>query len=124
MLTITLYGAPVTKKNSQQIVFNPKTGKPFVIQSERYRQYERDCLLQIATNSRHLHQGEPLAVQCIYFPPDRRKRDLTNLLAATHDILQKAEVIQDDSCIQSLDGSRIAAPDKLNPRVEITIIKI
>lgn len=41
--------------------------------------------------------------------PDKRKRDLTNLLNAIQDILVKYGVLEDDNynIVKSLDGSRI-----------------
>lgn len=36
---------PVTKKNSQQILVNRATGRPFVMPSKKFRQYERDAKL-------------------------------------------------------------------------------
>ena len=117
MLVLTLLGKPITKKNSMQII--SCGGRPRLIQSKQYRQYEADCLKQILTN--HKMYDVPIAVVCKYFLKDKRKTDLTNLLAATHDILQKAKVIADDALIKSVDGSRIVGVDKDNPRVEIII---
>lgn len=41
--------------------------------------------------------------------PDKRKRDIVNLLNAIQDILVKYKVIADDNynIVQSIDGSRI-----------------
>lgn len=61
-------------------------------------------------------------MKCVYYMPTRHKVDLCNLLAATCDILVKANVIEDDNSkiIVSHDGSRVLY-DKENPRVEIEI---
>jgi len=53
--------------------------------------------------------------------PDRRKPDLLGLLQATADILEKAQIIDNDRNVVSFDGSRIMGVDKQNPRVEIEI---
>ena len=118
-LKFIIYGKPITKKNSQQI-FRTKLGRPFITQSRNYKEYEEMALVQLLNIKERY--GERIEVSCLYFVGDRRKRDLTNLLAATHDILQKAEIIKDDALIYSVDGSRIQAIDKKNPRTEITII--
>ena len=34
---------PVSKKNSQQILFNPKTGKRFIAPSKKYKEYLVNC---------------------------------------------------------------------------------
>lgn len=51
MLTYTLYGAPRTKKNSQQIHRNA-AGRLFVAPSKAFTEYERSCLAQIKTPHR------------------------------------------------------------------------
>jgi len=114
-------GPPVTKKNSQQIVRAGKGGRLFIKQSARYEQYE-------ATASYFLSPKPPdpidypVNVKCTYFMPSRRRVDLSNLLAATHDVLTKFFILADDNrdVIASVDGSRVYY-DKENPRVEITI---
>mgnify|MGYP000953615463 FL=1 len=58
---------------------------------------------------------------CLYWMPDRRKPDLLGLLQATADILEKAQIIDNDRNVVSFDGSRIMGVDKQNPRVEIEI---
>ena len=47
---LTLYGNPVTKKNSQRILYKfTKFGRktPFIAPSKTYVDYETDCLRQI-----------------------------------------------------------------------------
>ena len=119
MIEITLLGKPITKKNSMQII--SCGGRPRLIQSKAYRQYESDCLKQIPTVPDEHSIEFKMEVVCKYWLKDKRKTDLTNLLAATHDILQKARIIEDDALIVSVDGSRIMGVDKINPRVEILI---
>lgn len=64
----------------------------------------------------------PVEVKCIYYRATKHRVDLTNLLAATHDLLVEAGVLADDNCkiVVSVDGSRVMH-DKDNPRVEIEI---
>ena len=115
-MELTLLGKPITKKNSMQII--SCGGRPRLIQSKAYLAYEKDCLKQILNQET---MKIPIQVSCMYWLKDKRKTDLTNLLAAIHDILQKGHVIEDDALIVSLDGSRIMGVDKLNPRVEVII---
>lgn len=120
MLKIVIPLEPITKKNSQQIIVNRATGRPQIIPSKRYRQYEKDCAPFI--KGKGLAINEPVTVQCVYYMKTRRRVDLTNLLEATHDILVKYEVLADDNSniIYSVDGSRVLY-DKENPRTEIEI---
>lgn len=117
---LTLTGDPRTKKNSQQILVNKKTGKAFVAPSKAYKDYEQSCLWQLSKHKWHLNQ--PLNVRCIYFMKTRRIVDLPNLQEATLDILVRAGVIEDDNSriVVSMDGSFVTH-DKERPRVEIII---
>lgn len=112
-MKIELSGQPITKKNSMRI-FNGR-----VMQSKAYCNYEKDCLYQLMKKRTPL-EGK-LHVTCLYYMKTAREPDLLNLMAATHDILEKANVIVNDSQIKSVDGSRIMGKDKMNPRVEILL---
>lgn len=116
---------PVTKKNSSQIAMNRKTGRPFVMPSKAYRQYERDCgpWLTMRGGGRFFPTiNRAVNVRCIFYMKTRRKADLTNLLEAVDDILVKYGVLEDDNytIIAGHDGSRVRY-DKERPRTEITI---
>ena len=61
-------------------------------------------------------------MKCLYWMPDRRSSpDLLGLLQATADILEKAQIIDNDRNVVSFDGSEIVGIDRENPRVEIEI---
>lgn len=121
-LSITIPLKPITKKNSQRIATRKINGKyvPFILPSKAYVQYEKDSGYFIIGQG--LKINYPVNVQCVYYMPTRRRVDLTNLMEATHDILVKYEVLEDDNykIIQSVDGSRVEY-DKDNPRTEIVI---
>ena len=89
-----------SKKNSQRIIYNPKTKRPMIIQSE-------------------------INLKCLFYVPDRRKRDLTNLENAIADILVKYEILEDDNynIIAGWDGSRIIY-EKGKEETEIEITKM
>lgn len=112
--------APVTKKNHQRIIWTG--GHPRIAQSEQYLTYEARCLLLLAPQAPRKPIGCAVNVQCLYYMPTRRKVDLTNLLAATDDILVRAGILEDDNSniVVSHDGSRVLY-DKTNPRTEIVI---
>jgi len=126
VLEITIPTAPATKKNSQRIVVDKATGCPFVMQSEKYKDYEAFCVGTLKRPGWLMQWGniqftKPVHLCARYWLPDNRKRDLLNLLAATADILQKAGLIADDTLIVRLDGSRKMGVDKMDPRVELTL---
>nr|DAM67755.1 MAG TPA: Endodeoxyribonuclease RusA [Caudoviricetes sp.] len=121
---MTIYGNPATKKNSMEIYRNSRTGQPFLTQSKRYKDYAKDCAKQITGKYK---QGidYPINLKCVYYRKTKHRVDLTNLLAATCDILTDCGVIADDNykIIRSHDGSRVDF-DKDNPRVEIEISSV
>lgn len=118
----TLKGAPRTKKNHQQILKN-RSGRPFVAPSKEFLVYQEQCLWQIRAPRRAI--SEAVNVKAVYYMPDHRRVDLTNLLEATDDILVKAGVLGDDcsTIVAAHDGSRVLL-DRKNPRVEIEITKL
>lgn len=122
-LTLTIYGTPRSKKNSQQII--RVGGKPRLIQSKAYRDYEKDAVAQIEAAHKAWHVDFPCNVKCIFYRPTKIRCDLTNLLEAIDDILVKAGVLQDDNwkIIVGHDGSRIRF-DAAAPRTEVTITEM
>lgn len=96
-----------SKKNSQQILRNKKTGKRFISQSELYKQFERDCKIFLMKYRYKIDY--PINLKCTFIVPDRRRRDIVNLLNAIQDILVECDVIADDNfnIIKSVDGTRI-----------------
>lgn len=124
LIHLTLYGNPATKKNSMQIYKNMKTGQSFLSQSARYKEYAKDCGRQI-TGKYKKEIDYPINLKCVYYRKTKHRVDLTNLLAATCDILTDYGVIADDNykIVKSHDGSRVLF-DKDRPRVEIEIKRI
>ena len=122
-MKLTIYGNPVTKKNSQRILYKfTKFGRktPFIAPSKAYVDYETDCLRQIKRP--HSPISARVNVRCVYYMKPARRVDLANLIEATTDILVKAHVLEDDNSkiVAAHDGSRVDY-DKQNPRVEIWI---
>ena len=116
---ITIPIAPVTKKTHQQII--QCKGRPLVIPSKQYKQYEKDCRFFIEQIPFSTYDV-PVNVKCVYYMPTKRRVDLVNLQEATLDVLVKYGVILDDNVniVASMDGSRVFY-DKENPRTEIDI---
>lgn len=110
-LNFTIPIQPVSKKNSQQIMINQKTGKPFVMPSKRFKEYESAAMWFIPRNQMIDY---PVNVKCLFFMGSRRKCDLTNMLEAIDDIMVKAGLLSDDdfTVIQSHDGSRVLMTKK------------
>lgn len=121
-MRIVIPGAPITKKNSQQILVNKRTGRPFISPSKQYKEYKKNCAEYLGGYTAPI--GYEVNLKCVYYMPTRRRVDLVNLLEATSDILVDFGILEDDNSkiIKSVDGSRVEY-DKANPRVEIEITK-
>ena len=122
-MKITIPVVPRSKKNSQQIIINPRTKRPMIIQSKLYANYERECGLYLKKYKCNIDYSINLKIE--FYVPDKRKRDIANYVEAIQDILVKYEILKDDNynIVTSLDGTRMYV-DKENPRVEIEITKI
>jgi len=126
MMRFTIELPPITKKNSQQILTNKKTGRPFVMPSAAYKRYEskakKELNLQAVRNGLSAPIDYPINVKMDFYMGARRRVDLTNLEEACLDTLVAAGIIADDNCnvAASYDGSHVHY-DKENPRTEIVI---
>ena len=118
-IAFTLFGAPRTKKNHQNIFKNKKTGKVFVSTSSAYKDYIKEMEPQLPKLEAPIN--EKVNVRCLFYLPTRRKCDLTNLLEAVDDLMI-GKIIEDDNytIIGSHDGSRVYY-DKEAPRTEVFI---
>ena len=110
---------PISKKNSQQIFVNSKTGKPFIAPSRKFKEYEAAAAWFIPKNKTI---DTPVNIQCLFFMKNRQKCDLTNMLEAIDDVMVKVGLLADDNytIVRSHDGSRILH-DKDHPRTEVYI---
>lgn len=122
VISFTIRLAPISKKNSQQILINKKTGRPFIMPSKQFKEYEKNALWfmpKISTIDYAVN------VKCLFYMPTHRKCDLTNMLEAIDDLMVKSGLIEDDNftIIESHDGSRVLY-DKENPRTEVYITRV
>ena len=118
ILTFTIPLIPVSKKNSQRIIY--AKGRPMIIPSAKYSEYEKECAWFMPKLDNPIER--PVNVKCLFYMPTRRRVDLVNLEEAICDILVKYGVLEDDNynIVASMDGSRVLY-DKENPRTEVTI---
>lgn len=113
---------PISKKNSQQILVNKATGRPFIMPSKKYKEYEKDAMWFIPKGETI---NKPVNVKCLFYMPTKRKCDLVNMQEAILDVMVKAGLLADDnySIVQSMDGSRVLY-DKTSPRTEVYITEV
>lgn len=122
MIEIVIPVNPRSKKNSQEIVFNKKTGHRMVIQNKRYTEFEKECKKHIPNIEKPIDYA--INLQCKFYVCDARKRDIANYLEAIQDVLVKYNILEDDNynIVSSLNGCSMEI-DRENPRIEITINK-
>lgn len=108
------------KKNSQSIVYNSRTKRPIIVQSKNYKEFEHNCAYFLKKYKMNINT--PINLKCEFYVPDKRKRDIVNLLNAIQDVLVKYQVLEDDNynIVASVDGSKII----YEKGVEKTIIEI
>ena len=113
---------PISKKNSQQILVNHATGRPFIMPSKKYKEYEKDAMWFIPKGETI---NKPVNVKCLFYMPTRRKCDLVNMQESILDVMVKAGLLANDnySIVQSMDGSRVLY-DKEHPRTEVYITEV
>lgn len=119
--TFTISGLAI-KKNSKQII--QVKGRPMMISSKNYREYEKNASLEIKSQMR----GTKYPIENIdeikvrIFPGDKRLRDNTNVVEGVHDILVTSGVISDDNYfVVKKTSQEFVEIDKQNPRTDIEI---
>lgn len=123
MIKFTVNLTPISKKNSQRIMINKRTGRPFIMPSEKYKDYEKAALYFMPKVENPIDY--PVNVKTLFYMPTKRQCDLVNMQEAILDVMVKAGVIKDDNynIVQSMDGSRVLY-DKERPRTEIEITAV
>lgn len=82
--------------------YNKNTGKPSVLLSERGRKYKETGSLRLMQQG--VRRGVTARVEILIeaYPPDKRKRDLDNILKPLLDVLQDYGVFEDDEQVDIL----------------------
>lgn len=116
---LTITGPPVTKKNSQQMAQNRKTGKWFPVQSPQLRAWTERAVWELRDQWRQPVLTVPVNMAAVIYR-QRATGDLLNYLAAVSDALEAAGVVENDRLIVGLEGCRLEK-DSNRPRVEVVI---
>jgi Holliday junction resolvase RusA-like endonuclease len=116
-VSIRIDGRPSTKKTSQRIVLNHRTGKRFVIPSSRTIGWTAAARVQMMEQYRGKVIDGPVHVVYVIYRQWERG-DLGGFEAAIDDALQGI-IIRNDSQIVSRTSFKLL--DKSKPRVEVTV---
>jgi Holliday junction resolvase RusA-like endonuclease len=102
MITLKLVGTPKSKKNQRAIRL--KGGKIIMGTSNAYNKYRKECLSQIVLQKRKYKGLLPLTGTCAIYLDIRYKgkvySDGDNILTSICDILQDANIIENDNMIR------------------------
>lgn len=115
---------PKGKKNSMNIAYNKKTGRQFIVQSDAYKKFEKDCQYFL-TNKPDAPIDYPVNVEYKMYRATNRTFDASNGISALDDILVKLGILKDDNfkIVAGHDGTRVYV-DKYYPRIEVIITKM
>ena len=75
-------------------------GKHYI--TTKGRDYFADVKMAVQMQGAHVGVDQDIRVQCLLYPPDRRRRDMDNAWKVIADALTKANVWADDALIRSL----------------------
>jgi len=105
MIQFELPWPPSVNSYYRHLSRGPMAGRTLI--SAKGRTYRQDCIESLyEQNVRTGMYSGRLGLVIAAYPPDRRKRDLDNLLKATLDALMFAKVIKDDGDIDELGIAR------------------
>lgn len=75
-------------------------GKHYI--TAKGRDYFADVKMAVMQQGGHIACDQPIVVQCLLYPPDKRRRDMDNAWKVIGDALTKAGVWVDDALIRRL----------------------
>jgi Holliday junction resolvase RusA-like endonuclease len=128
-----IYGKPEIKKNSQRTIWHKYLKRNIVVYKAEYTAWKKDFLKQLGmcVNGKFINNKTrikdidcPVILKCLFYVPDKRRRDISNLYEGCQDILVEAGILKDDcyKIVIGHDGSRVFIDPK-NPRIEFWILK-
>lgn len=122
-INITLHGIPPSKKNSKRFI--KRGARRFLIPSLLHENWHDvayfEVIRQVAPHKANI--PAPVAeIKVLYFPKDKRRRDLTNATESVMDLLVDCGVIEDDNWFVvpkiTLEREYVSLTD---PRTEVVI---
>ena len=124
-LSLTISGQCPSGKNAMLI--NPRTGHHYP--GKRFAAWREGALWELKPQTKGLDWlpiDEPVTVFIRYWAKDKRRRDAPGIIDALWHLLEKAEVVTDDTYLGGLGASlryEFMEIDRKNPRVRIDIVK-
>ena len=121
-ITITLYGAPRTKKNSSQFAPKGNTGRPLIFPSPAWRKWLSAVKKNHGKTSLVTLPDVPYNCAALFYR-DRLAGDAVGYYQGLADLLEEWGLLSNDKLITQWDGSRMLI-DREFPRVELTLTPV
>lgn len=116
-LKFTLPGIPKAKKNSKRIFY--RNGKVVVIPSALHEEWHTEALWLLKKYKQH--QFRECGIKVIFYPPNKRRFDMSNSFESLADALVDAGILVDDSSSMLQRVELLYGGVDKEPRVEVTI---
>jgi Holliday junction resolvase RusA-like endonuclease len=121
LIKLTITGDTPSKKNGKEIIWNKKTGKPFLKSSDTHDNWHAQAMPQLL--GKPLINGQIKRVELVFYPKTLRRADCTNRAESVMDLLVDAGIIKDDNWfIVPEVYLKYGGYDRDNPRCEVVII--
>jgi hypothetical protein len=119
-LTLTLHGAPRTKKTSNQL--QRFGGRLKVVPSEAWMEWRDRVKASVDVEPWMRLKDQPYNCTALFYR-DASRGDAIGFYTGLADVLEELGVVSNDRWIVSWDGSRLLV-DKEHPRVQLTLTPI
>lgn len=119
-IRLVILGLPCSFKNSKRLIRVGRLTK--IGPSKKSEAWIESATFQLCAQWRYkpIPKTARINAAIVSYLPSRQLTDADNLYGGPGDALQAAGILENDSCIESHDGSRRRI-DKARPRVEITL---
>ena len=120
-MKLIIHGSVKAKKNNKRVVYNKKTGKPFIMTDKTTSDYIKSAISQMKEQFDGYRITEyPISVQMSFYYQTKHRKDIDNSATTILDCMKTAGVIEDDD-VTHINELYVyfAGYDKENPRVEI-----
>lgn len=120
-MKLVVKGNVKAKKNNKRVVYNKKTGKPFIMTDKITDDYIKSAVAQLKEQFADLKiTNYPINIQMVFYYETKHRKDIDNSTTTILDCMKDAGVIEDDDVTHVNEiYSYFAGYDKENPRVEI-----
>lgn len=122
-MKLVVTGNVKAKKNNKRVVYNKKSGKPFIMTDKKTSDYIKDAIDQLEKQFiGYKITDYPITIAMTFYYPTKHRKDIDNSTTTILDCMKDAKIIIDDDVahVNQLH-SYFGGYDKENPRVEILL---